>query len=343
MHKFLKLAVVLLFPLSCFAEQGRVLASYQDEKGFPAPILMMDDFFSHHVLVAEKSTHLLHLFENEAGHPKYVRTYQMATGKKSGNKGEQGDHRTPEGAYFFTDFIPRDKLLKMYGPKDGEIYGVGAFVMDYPNPIDQRQGKGGGGIWLHSTNDETRIEKGLDSRGCVVTANNDLKDISQYIELNRTSIVVVQDLHFLKDNTWQLNRNKISEAIQKWLEAWKSEDLEAYMAFYHPIEFKDRKGGYAAYKEYKKAVFANPGRPEISLAHISVIVPGDYAVATFTQTYRSNSINDTGKKTLYLKRDENYDWKIASEGWSKLTADGMGEQVAFRPSMRFFNEATKGN
>ncbi len=49
--------------------------------------------------------------------------------------------------------------------------------MNYPNPIDQRLKKTGGGIWLHSTNDETRIEKGLDSRGCVVAANNDLKEI----------------------------------------------------------------------------------------------------------------------------------------------------------------------
>ena len=49
------------------------------------------------------------------------------------------------------------------------------------------------GIWLHSTNDETRIDKGLDSRGCVVAANNDLKEIAQFVELDKTNIVIVHD------------------------------------------------------------------------------------------------------------------------------------------------------
>ena len=145
----------------------------------PSSLLLLDDYFSHHIIIAEKSTHTLHLYRNDKGTPVHLKSYKMATGKKPGDKIFQGDHRTPEGIYFITDFIPRQELLDRYG-KEGEIYGVGAFVTNYPNPIDHLEKKTGSGIWLHSTNDETRIEKGLDSRGCVVTANQHLIDISSY-------------------------------------------------------------------------------------------------------------------------------------------------------------------
>ena len=72
--------------------------------------------------------------------------------------------------------------------------------MNYPNIIDKRSGKTGGGIWLHSTNDETRIEKGLDSRGCIVTTNKELIEISNFIELNKTPIIVVENINFYSLN-----------------------------------------------------------------------------------------------------------------------------------------------
>ena len=58
---------------------------------------------------------------------------------------------------------------------------------------------------------------------------------------------------------------------------------------------------------------------------------------SFRQTYRSHSINDVGRKLLYIKRDANYNWKIVSEVWTKFGIDKEdGLRVAFRPSQRFF-------
>ena len=75
----------------------------------------------------------------------------------------------------------------------------------------------------------------------------------------------------------------------------------------------------------------------IDLKNINVFQIDDYAVATFQQSYESNTIQDLGKKTLYLKRDPFYNWKIVSEQWSKhgIDKDSSGA-VAFQPSMRFF-------
>ncbi len=313
----------------------------------PAPLLMMDNFFAHHVLVAEKSTHLLHLYKNADGRPELVRTYQIATGKKAGDKETEGDFRTPEGIYNFVDFLTNKQLLAQAGPQ-AAIYGAGAFVTDYPNVIDKNiMKKTGSGIWLHSTNDETRIDKGLDSRGCVVTANNELIDVSKYLELNKTPIVIVQDLLYLNEKTYTTQREELKKLVENWLEAWKKKDIETYASYYHPIEFTDSKGKFAAYKAYKKAVFSNPGMPKIELDHLSILKSKDYAVVTFTQTYQSNTINDTGRKLLYLRQDENYNWKIVSEVFTKNGMENL-DKVAFEPSLRFFkegeaNETKKGN
>ena len=311
-------------------------------KIFPAALMYLDDFFSHHILIAEKSTHQLHLFKNKGSYPKHVKTYQMATGKKAGDKLFQGDHKTPEGIYQFIEFLTHEDLIKRHG-KAGEIYGVGAFVMNYPNPIDQRLRKTGGGIWLHSTNDETRIEKGLDSRGCVVAANNDLKEISTYIELDKTQIIVVQDLHLLKERTWRTSRNNLKATIHNWVDAWKKEDYKTYVSHYHPQKYYDRfRGSYQNFKNYKRAVFNNPGQPEITISNLSILRSEHYAVATFKQSYKGNNIKDIGKKSLYLEMDSEYQWKIVNEQWKKLPPQELSKKDAFKPSMRFFASSQVG-
>lgn len=305
----------------------------------PSPLMLLDDTFSHHVLVAEKSTHQLHLFQNNNGTPKLVKTVQMATGKKAGDKIFQGDHRTPEGVYQLTEFLTHQDLIKRHG-KAGEIYGVGAFVLNYPNPMDQREGKTGSGIWIHSTNDETRIDKGLDSRGCVVTANADLIDLAQYIELNRTSIVIVHNLSFMKKDTWETEKKNITDTVNAWVQAWSDEDINAYLSHYDKKLFYDNhRGQYDAFAQYKKAVFSAPGAPQINLSQMSIMQANGYAVVSFVQDYKAANLADIGKKQLYLKKDDYYNWKIVSENWTKQGTENLESQetrVAFQPSMRFF-------
>ncbi len=306
----------------------------------PSPLLQIESFYTHHVLVAEKSTHLLHLYKNNNGLPELVKSYPMTTGKRTGDKLIEGDLKTPEGIYVFTDFMDHKELMQKAG-STGVIYGAGAFVMDYPNPIDDRLNKGGSGIWLHSTNDETRIDKGLDSRGCVVTGNADLIDVSLNIELFKTPIIVVQELVYLNSKTHETKRQELNKFISNWLDAWKNKDIEKYISHYSPLEFKDSKGNYQQYKAYKKAVFSNPGQPKIELTNIAILEAKGYAFISFSQKYQSNTINDTGKKTLYLKQDQNYEWKIVAELWSKNGLEGLLENKTFEPSQRFFKDGAK--
>ncbi len=325
-----KILPLILFISSLTA----IKPAFSEEKFLPIPFVHLDSLFSHHVLIAEKSTHKLHLYENSDSFPRLIKTYTMATGKKAGDKSFQGDHRTPEGVYHFTSFITHDELIKKYG-KEGEKYGIGSFVMNYPNIIDSRAKKTGGGIWLHSTNDETRIEKGLDSRGCVVIANNDLKNISRYIELNNTKIIVVHNLKFLAKTAWMAERESILSLIKDWSDAWKTEDFKKYISFYHKKNFNDKsRGKITQFSNYKRAVFAAPGVPEITITNISAVTNQDYVMVSFKQNYKSKKINDIGIKTLYLEKNEFYQWKIVSEKWRKAKTEER--QVAFQPSMRFF-------
>lgn len=308
---------------------------FAENKLYPSTLLYLDNATSHHVIVAEKSTHKLYIYKNNKSFPELIETLDMVTGKKTGNKIFEGDYRTPEGVYFLNSFITNEELVRRYG-EGGKIYGVGAFVLDYPNPIDKSNKKTGGGIWLHSTNDETRIEKGLDSRGCFVIKNKKLQEISKYIELTKTPFISVHEQKFVNEEVWLSNRVEIKNLVNSWLESWITEDIESYMESFHKEKFNDRfRGKFAAYKKYKRAVFSQPGSPSINLSNLTILASDEYATASFVQQYSSRTINDTGYKVLYLKKDKFHNWKIAGEVWRKII--NPEEYVAkFSPSMRFF-------
>ena len=326
--KFWTLSLLLIFPL-----QAALSADYR-----PSSLLLLDNYFSHHILIAEKSTHTLHIYRNDNGIPVHLKSYKMATGKKTGNKIYEGDHRTPEGIYFFTEFLPRRELLERYD-KEGEMYGVGAFVTDYPNPMDHLNKKTGSGIWLHSTNDETRIEKGLDSRGCVVTANQHLIDISSYIELHRTLLLIVQNISYLEEKVWSKIRNELQTTLKNWVRAWQDENINQYFSHYHESFFDPQKGNLKQFKYYKRNIFRQAGKPKIALSHTNITQNDKYAVITFMQDYRSGVVGDIGRKTLYLVKDKYYDWKIVAEKWSKNGISPNRKQIAFQPRIRFFKTA----
>lgn len=309
--------------------------SARAEDYLPSNLLMLDSLFTHHVLLVEKATHTLSVYENDKGFPKLVQKFKIASGKNKGDKGREGDRKTPEGIYNLNEFLS-DQVLKQRHGEMAKMYGLGAFTTDYPNLMDMRAQKTGGGIWLHSTDDATRIDKGLDSRGCVVVNDYDLKQVSKYLDMGNTPIVIVQDVHYLSRATWERNREDLKKAIDGWSQAWKEKRFNDYISYYHREQFRDRsKGNYSAYKAYKQAVFSRPDTPSIGIDAVSALVAQNYAVVTLRQDYRSAVINDTGKKTLYLMKDENYDWKIVAELWEKMPEKN---DLAFTPAMRFFKE-----
>jgi murein L,D-transpeptidase YafK len=311
-----------------------IFASQQDF--LPSSLVHLDPAFSHHVIVVEKSTHKLFLYENSQTLPKLVGTFPIATGKITGDKLVSGDKKTPEGVYFFQKFHESKELIRMYGDY-GKIYGIGAFTMNYPNFIDSKRGKTGGGIWLHSTNDEQRIAKRLDSRGCVVVNDENLKTISQYIDLRRqTPIVVKETIDYWPKETWSKQREKLLSFVESWRKSWEEVNLNNYIDHYDPEHFRDgRNRGLASWKNHKSNVFKRSKNVKVDFKNISVLRHKNYAVINLIQHFQSNLMNDSGKKTLYLIQNEKYEWKIVHEYWKKNILDST--EIAFTPSPRFFS------
>ena len=270
------------------------------------------------LLIVEKATHRVHLFSSDSeGKPKYVKSYRAATGKVKGNKSIQNDLKTPEGVYFLTSFISSQELLDRYGEL-GKQYGIGAFVLNYPNLIDKRNRKSGGGIWIHSTDDNERISKGLDSRGCTVLTDEDFVDLAKYVTLGETMAVIVQEMHLMSDKTWSLNRKEIEKTFNNWLTAWQNKDIKNYLENYHKAEFKDHyRGKFNQFAQYKQNLFKRPGVIKVEASNISIVNDQDYAVIQFDQKYVSDLIDDIGQKTLFLRRDKEYNWRIVAETWHK--------------------------
>jgi murein L,D-transpeptidase YafK len=324
---------LITFLLSCLALQSFAQADFM-----PAQIYQLDDQLSHHTFIVEKSTHKLHIFESKGTVPKLLKTYDIATGKITGNKSSEGDKKTPEGIYILEQFFSAKELLRRHG-EYGKIYGAGAFTISYPNVIDKRKKKSGNGIWLHSTDDDDRIKKGLDSKGCVVATDSDIKEIAQYIELGKTPIIILQNMSYLPKETWSVNKNKLQNFIISWANAWKNKDFNSYISKYSKKNFlNNRKGNYNRYKAYKKAVFSRNDTPQITFSNISIFEIKDYVIVSMIQDYRSEAINDVGRKTLYLQKDHKYNWKIVAEKWSSYN----NTEMAFIPQNRFFT-AQDGN
>jgi hypothetical protein len=83
----------------------------------------------------------VYLFENQFGTPQLVDSYYMSIGKGGIDKQIEGDNKTPLGVYRITSYLSDESLP--------ELYGAGAYPINYPNSWDRLQGKTGHGIWLH--------------------------------------------------------------------------------------------------------------------------------------------------------------------------------------------------
>lgn len=319
---------LLLFILAC-----PFTSLLAESKWQTSHILQTDPFFSHHVIVVEKLTHRLFLYEDNHSSPSLVKVFDIATGKSRGDKSVQGDKKTPEGIYILSNFLSAESLEKKYGDYS-KIYGIGAFPLNYPNTIDKLFGKTGGGIWLHSTDDDNRVDKKLDSRGCVVLKKADLLELSKYIDLSyNTPIIIVENAHYADETSNLENRANILNFIISWQQAWSSQQLYPYISHYDSQKYVDKDhGNFTNFLRYKKNVFNPKDSPTIHFSNHSIFMSKDYAVVQMLQNYESTKLKDIGKKTLFLKKDHHYNWKIVAEYWEKIKLP----LDKFHPEQRYF-------
>ena len=268
-------------------------------------------------IIVDKTSHLLYLFQNEDGVRSLVATFECKTGMITGDKKEEGDHKTPEGVYFFVNHYSRNDLRRLVGVQNAFQYGNMAFTTDFPNPIDRFEGKNGSGIWLHGTDEEFDKTSPFDTRGCVVVKNDAIDFLQDYITLNATPMIIVDELEVAEKTALESGRASILGLIEDWRSSWESKNIDSYIGHY-AASFRAQGMNRAQWKERKQSLAGINGNVTIKLDDISIFQYNHGVIVQFVQDYSASNTSGKGIKTLYLVPGEGNKWQIVDEEFRKL-------------------------
>lgn len=273
----------------------------------PASLVQMSSE-QRYVLVVDLKASRLYVYENSDKQPRLVDNFYVTIGKQGYGKREEGDQKTPIGVYFVTGHIAPDELP--------DLYGAGAFPIDYPNPWDQRQGYTGYGIWLHGTPSDTYSRPPRDSDGCVILSNQDFKGLEPYLNIGTTPVVLADGIEWIKPAKLKQRRQRFNAMLQQWRKDWESRNANAYLQHYS----RDYRGlgmDYSQWVSHKRRVNPSKRYIDVGLSDTSMyLYPGqqDLLVVTFTQDYSSDSFQRTFRKRQYWRKEDNGRWRIIYEG-----------------------------
>jgi murein L,D-transpeptidase YafK len=272
----------------------------------PRYLLQMRDDQRYAIVIDTRKARL-YLYQNEGGRPRFVADYYVTQGKLGSEKMAEGDKRTPIGVYHITAWLPREKLADMYGH--------GAFPLNYPNEWDRRQGRGGSGIWLHGTPSDTFSRPPRASDGCVVLANPDFDQLGENVQVGLTPVIISNGIEWISVADWKREQEELKRDIEAWRADWERMDIERYLEHYSR-NFRGKDQGYQDFAAQKRQVHRHKTWIKVKLERLSIFRnPGseDLAVVTFDQVYESNNLGNTMKKRQYWLRERGR-WKIVYEG-----------------------------
>jgi murein L,D-transpeptidase YafK len=281
----------------------------QKENMLPLGIYQLSQHpaLSTHAFLVSKESRLLQVYEPNGDSIRLVAEYPADIGKSDGDKTKANDHKTPEGIYFL-----ETKLTQPHIPFD--LYGSLAFTTNYPNVFDRQLNKTGSGIWLHAIPDTVPLTRG--SRGCVVVRNDAIKKLSDYVVLERTPILIFDQVKFVSSKEHQARRQELSQFVAEWKKSWESQEIDKYMSFYDQ-SFKSQNMGWAAWKRYKTSLKKKYDFVKVEINQPSVFESKGQIVIKALQQYTSDGHSDFGQKIIYARQTSN-GIKIIREDWSPL-------------------------
>nr|MBL8409701.1 L,D-transpeptidase family protein [Dechloromonas sp.] len=263
-----------------------------------------------YAIVVDTKRSRLYLYENDVsngGRPRFVADYYITHGKLGADKLIEGDKKTPVGVYHVTANLPRQKLA--------DLYGSGAYPINYPNEWDKQQGRKGSGIWLHGTPSDTFARPPRASDGCVVLTNQDLDAVAKNLQVGLTPVIISPSVEWLSLDDWAKERDELNKTIESWRNDWESRDTDRYLRHYSK-RFKSADQSYEQFAAQKRQVNASKEWIKLKVNNLSVFRnPGkeEVIVVTFDQDYRSNNLENQMKKRQYWQREDGK-WKIIYEG-----------------------------
>ncbi len=260
-----------------------------------------------HAIVIDTSRSTLYVFENDKGTARYLADYYISIGKNGFEKLREGDKKTPLGVYHVTSSMPRENLA--------DLYGSGAFPINYPNEWDRREGRKGSGIWLHGTPSDTFSRPPQASDGCVVLTNRDLDAIRQRMQIGLTPVIISSQVEWVQPQAIAGTRQELNGALESWRRDWESLDTERYLKHYSPA-FTSGNQDYREFAKQKRQVNAGKQWVKVKVDRVSIFLyPGKekLAVVTFDQDYSSSNLSNRMRKRQYWIK-EGAGWRIVHEG-----------------------------
>jgi len=270
-----------------------------------------------YVIVIDQTESRLYVYRNQQGVPVLETSYFVTIGLKGSGKEKSGDQKTPVGVYHVTRYIEGKKLP--------DLYGKGAFPVNYPNSWDIRKNRSGDGIWLHGTPSYTYNRAPWASDGCMVVSNEDFLDIARYIDPGQhTQIINAHKINWITADAWRDQQQLMLQTLDHWVSDWESNNIENYMQNYSESDFSSNGKDYHAWKTYKRRVNRNRKNIDIEYSNLNIFkYPGeqDLVLMQYDQTYRSSNLNADSPKELFWQKQDNH-WKIVYEGTRKLRNSG---------------------
>lgn len=299
LSRYLKWPIFMLAALStnAYAEQ------------IPSVLLRLGEgqHLSDTAFVVDKSQRKLTVWKSNGTSITKQAEYPSDLGKFAGPKIQRGDKRTPEGVYFLLD--------KLEGPGlNFKEYGVRAFTTDYPNLFDRRDGKTGDGIWLHAIPDEVGLDRG--SRGCVVVRNEHILQLSPFVKLGQTPVIVLDTVEYVNESTSQKISREVEEFVEIWRRSWESEDIATYISFYDE-SFESNRMNKARWERYKKGLNERYQKISVSFSKPVAFEHKGQIILRTLQKYQSDAVQDFGEKTLFIIRKDGK-LKIVAEDWKPV-------------------------
>ena len=259
-----------------------------------------------YALICEKESKLLHLFKFQDERFALVKSYPCIIGANGTNKKKAGDYATPKGSYFTLRYTPGSALL--------EIYGEGAFVLNYPNFIDRKERKHGGGIWIHGHVPGKVIGTGdlVNTKGCIAVSNDIIRELKNLLPPNGANVSIVEKVTFVKESSRKESLQEIRNFMDAWRQAWESGDTGKYLRYYSKDFINSDGMNFAAFRRHKERVNSGKKFIRVKVEQMAIVFPqereGGTAVVRFVQKYRSNNFDSHSKKLFYLKKGQ--------EGWT---------------------------
>ena len=262
----------------------------------PAALLQMPDS-ARHAIVAEMSTSRLYVFANEGGRPRLVEDWYMGIGRAGYLKTAEGDLRTPLGVYSVTRWIDGSELP--------DLYGTGAFPVDYPNAWDRLNERTGHGIWIHGVPSGEYSRPPLSSEGCMTVGNEQIERLRAWVDVGRTPVVAVERVRWLSDAQWQGLRGDLLGELERWRAAWASGDPSYYATY--AADFRNE--GHESLRSWLRSRRQFEARGQdvaIDLSDVALLRYGgeedDLWKASFVQHYRSASLDSRVRKDQLWRR-----------------------------------------